>query len=104
MGNISKVMLSFLMIGFLMVACNQNKKVEEVNEELKEQNEDTSHNDQKEVHDHGYEMAMATYQCPMKCEGEKTYAEEGSCPECKMDLKKNETSESQTSQEEDKLE
>jgi len=32
-------------------------------------------------------MATAEYQCPMKCEGEKTYAEMGTCPECKMDLK-----------------
>ncbi len=28
------------------------------------------------------------YQCPMKCEGEKTYDKPGSCPMCKMDLKK----------------
>jgi hypothetical protein len=28
------------------------------------------------------------YQCPMKCEGEKTYAEAGKCPECDMDLAK----------------
>ena len=27
-----------------------------------------------------------TYYCPMKCEGEKTYAEMGSCPVCGMDL------------------
>lgn len=27
------------------------------------------------------------YQCPMKCEGDKTYAEPGSCPVCKMDLR-----------------
>ena len=27
------------------------------------------------------------YQCPMKCEGEKTYAKKGSCPICKMDIK-----------------
>lgn len=27
------------------------------------------------------------YQCPMKCEGEKTFALEGSCAVCKMDLK-----------------
>lgn len=30
---------------------------------------------------------IALYQCPMKCEGEKTYHEHGSCPICKMDLK-----------------
>lgn len=27
------------------------------------------------------------YQCPMKCEGDKTYAKEGKCPECNMKLK-----------------
>ncbi|TDQ25701.1 SCO family protein [Tenacibaculum caenipelagi] len=27
------------------------------------------------------------YECPMLCEGDKTYTEEGSCPVCKMDLK-----------------
>ena len=26
------------------------------------------------------------YYCPMKCEGEKTYQKEGSCPVCGMDL------------------
>lgn len=28
------------------------------------------------------------YQCPMKCEGEKTYDKPGQCPVCKMDLEK----------------
>ncbi|WP_111706695.1 SCO family protein [Lutibacter citreus] len=31
--------------------------------------------------------AEVVYQCPMKCEGEKTYTEPGSCSVCKMDLK-----------------
>jgi len=30
---------------------------------------------------------LAIYQCPMQCEGDKTYSEAGSCPVCKMDLK-----------------
>lgn len=30
----------------------------------------------------------AKYQCPMKCEGEKTYKQAGKCPVCKMNLKK----------------
>ncbi len=30
--------------------------------------------------------AEVTYQCPMKCEGEKTYSEPGTCSVCKMDL------------------
>ena len=29
----------------------------------------------------------AVYECPMLCEGNKTYSKEGSCPVCKMDLK-----------------
>ena len=29
----------------------------------------------------------APYQCPMKCEGDKTYAKAGKCPVCNMDLK-----------------
>ena len=29
---------------------------------------------------------LAVYQCPMQCEGDKTYNEKGSCPVCKMDL------------------
>lgn len=28
------------------------------------------------------------YYCPMKCEDDKMYAEEGTCPVCKMDLVK----------------
>ena len=35
---------------------------------------------------------LAVYQCPMKCEGEKTYTTLGSCPVCKMDLKRIEDS------------
>jgi len=27
------------------------------------------------------------YQCPMECEGDKTYEKEGKCPVCKMKLK-----------------
>ena len=31
---------------------------------------------------------LATYQCPMKCEGEKTYDKPGTCPVCGMNLEK----------------
>lgn len=31
--------------------------------------------------------AKAAYQCPMKCEAEKTYDKPGACPLCNMDLK-----------------
>ena len=42
---------------------------------------DTTH----EEHD-TEQMETTAYYCPMKCEGEKTYAEPGSCPKCGMDL------------------
>ena len=32
------------------------------------------------------EEATYTYQCPMKCEGEKTYDQPGNCPVCNMKL------------------
>lgn len=32
------------------------------------------------------QTAAAEYYCPMKCEGDKTYPEKGTCPVCKMDL------------------
>lgn len=32
-------------------------------------------------------FAAAVYQCPMKCEGDKTYAQAGKCPKCGMELK-----------------
>ena len=33
------------------------------------------------------ENSKVAYQCPMKCEGDKVYLEQGACPVCKMDLK-----------------
>jgi protein SCO1/2 len=30
---------------------------------------------------------IVAYQCPMKCEKEKTYEQAGKCPVCKMSLK-----------------
>jgi Cu2+-exporting ATPase len=32
-------------------------------------------------------VRSVAYACPMRCEGEKTYAEEGKCPVCEMELK-----------------
>lgn len=43
--------------------------------------------DMDDQHEHG-DIAEAHYQCPMKCEGDKTYDEPGNCPVCKMELKK----------------
>lgn len=33
------------------------------------------------------EKKYSKYQCPMKCEKEKTYDEQGKCPVCGMKLK-----------------
>ena len=44
---------------------------------------------------------LAVYQCPMKCEGEKTYSEAGSCPVCKMDLQPIESEDSKILNEND---
>ncbi len=40
------------------------------------------------------EESSVLYECPMHCEGEKTYNEAGSCPVCKMDLTPIKTEES----------
>lgn len=38
-------------------------------------------------HGHGHHTPLQTlYQCPMKCEGEKTYDVPGNCPHCNMKL------------------
>ncbi len=34
----------------------------------------------------GEAVAEASYQCPMKCEGDKIYHQPGKCPKCGMDL------------------
>ena len=36
----------------------------------------------------GTEQTAEVYQCPMKCEGDKTYDKPGRCPVCNMDLQK----------------
>lgn len=41
------------------------------------------------VHQHGHESktpAKTVYQCPMKCEDNKTYNAPGNCPVCNMKL------------------
>jgi len=42
-----------------------------------------------QAHGHGRGSSSssgAVYQCPMKCEGDKTYASPGLCPVCNMHL------------------
>ena len=77
MKKIIFIVATIFSFAVLFTACKETKK-----EEVKEEVQMESH----EGHDHDA-MASKTYQCPMDCEKGKTYAEEGSCPVCKMDLK-----------------
>ena len=52
--------------------------------EKKEVKKEQITSDKKEVAD------KEVYQCPMKCEDKKTYDKEGTCPVCKMKLRKKE--------------
>jgi len=69
------IMIAFM---FMMFSCNN----------------DTKNKDQKQVEQKDLDttktskQVTAAYQCKMKCEGTKTYAQAGKCPECGMDLVK----------------
>ncbi len=49
-----------------------------------------THSDTNEHRHHhaqsGNNQTETRYQCPMKCEGEKTYEKPGDCPVCNMHL------------------
>ncbi|PWK17657.1 SCO family protein [Xanthomarina spongicola] len=71
-----KILFSVFVLVMTLASCNSNKS-EKASDEL------------------------AVYQCPMKCEGEKTYSEAGSCPVCKMDLQPIESEDSKILNEND---
>ena len=50
--------------------------------EKKEVDKEHVKSDKKEI------AEKEVYQCPMKCEKEKTYDKEGKCPVCEMKLRK----------------
>jgi transcription initiation factor IIE alpha subunit len=89
-----KIVLTIILVfglGIVSSSCEKPKK-----ENTDEKQEMIKHDVQKEevdLHDHSNELAMTHYQCPMKCEGDKTYNKKGSCPVCEMDLKEVEPSE-----------
>lgn len=58
-------------IALLATACSSDKQ---------EQRQDPAKQETKQ------DATQASFYCPMKCEGEKTYPETGSCPVCGMDL------------------
>lgn len=61
MKNLKRIILAFALLGTLSSCQNNTSKADKDN--------------------------LAVYQCPMQCEGDKTYNDSGSCPICKMDLK-----------------
>ena len=87
-----KVLLSVAIIAAIgFTSCTSEKKTDKEEVKTEEVQKSETHKD---------EMAVAEYQCPMKCEDEKTYADKDhKCPVCKMDLKKKVSEESNTDEE-----
>ena len=83
------VMAAILFVaGSIIFAGCGNCETENENSHEHQQATETEHNhdmDDGHEHDHG-DMAEAHYQCPMKCEEDKTYDKPGNCPVCKMEL------------------
>ncbi len=79
MKKIVFVIAVVFLIGFVFTACKSEKK--EVKKEHVTVDKDSK------------ELAHNTYQCPMDCEKGKTYEKEGTCPVCKMKLRKKVTEE-----------
>jgi len=80
--NIFTALLSVVFL--TVIACNEAKKEEQKTEEPVVTETQTTATEETPAHE---ETALASYQCPMKCEQEKSYAEKGNCPVCKMELK-----------------
>ena len=72
------ILVIVISLGFsvFFTSCRDTKK--ENNTEMHENHE----------HDANETVMHDAYQCPMDCEKGKTYDKEGTCPVCKMDLKK----------------
>lgn len=72
-------LIAFAMIAFTACGGNDDHGHDEHSDHKEHMHSDST--------DHMHEEHAAAYECPMKCEGDKTYAEAGKCPVCKMDLK-----------------
>ena len=73
---------------FLFTSCG-DKKNDAAPAAQEEKSDSHDHKSESETK----EISSGEYQCPMDCEDGKTYAESGSCPVCKMDLKAQNTAE-----------
>ena len=91
MKKLKFLILSMIISAFFVTvySCNTNNESTENNEtqtETKMVNEEKVNSEESsETHEHS-ETAMTHYQCPMKCEGDKTYTEKQKCPKCGMDM------------------
>ena len=93
--NILTLAILFV-IGFAFTSCNETKKeTEEVATEVTEESAEKVEDSKEAVSE---ELAMVTYQCPMKCEDDKTYPEPGTCPKCNMEIKKVDVAAEETSE------
>ncbi len=89
------VFTTMLLVVFLaVISCNDAKKEEQKIEEPVVTETQTTAADEPTMAE---ETALAAYQCPMKCEQEKSYPEKGNCPVCKMELKELAASAAETS-------
>ena len=87
MRRIAIASILCLTMGLFITSCQGSKKEgAEAQSESEMHEEHKGHDMEATTHEHSGDMATAVYQCPMKCEGEKTYSEAGNCPECKMKL------------------
>ena len=71
---------------WVLSGCGNSENRQNVNHQNKATEGEHQH-DTDEQHKHD-DITTSDYQCPMKCEGDKTYNNPGNCPECKMKLKK----------------
>ncbi len=76
---ISTASILLIIGGVLFIGCSNNSQKKTNTDATEVVKTDTT------------KIAVAKYQCPMKCEGDKTYDKPGKCPVCGMNTKKIET-------------
>lgn len=95
------ILFVLALTGVFVVSCGNEKKENATEkQEMVKEDDHSDHAAEAEGDAHSEGMAHSAYQCPMKCEKEKTYTEAGSCPVCKMDLKETEIAQEEKSTEE----
>ena len=87
MKKLILLMVAVFSLSLVTTSCKESKKDSDKTEMHEDHEKHEEH--AEEAHEEGADqkMAEAVYACPMDCEDGKTYAEAGTCPECKMDLK-----------------